>query len=115
MLAPSARYDEILETPKDGNLGAALIAAMEEIERAHPPLAGQFPKDYAHFDGDVLESMMRTFDTEALRKARSPTNLRCFSRQQATCAWSRTGFSISGSNGGQKRRIGRSSRRSASS
>ncbi len=34
MLAPSARFDEVLKTPKDGNLGAALIAAMEEIERA---------------------------------------------------------------------------------
>src|SRR3954447_23804247 len=34
MLAPSARFDELLKTPKDGNLGGALIAAMEEIERA---------------------------------------------------------------------------------
>jgi len=69
MLPESARYDEILETPKDGNLGAALTAAMEEIERAYPPLAGQLPKDYAHFDNGVLESMMRAFDTDALRKA----------------------------------------------
>ncbi len=69
MLPPSARYEEVLKTPKDGNLGAALTAAMEEIERACPPLAGQLPKDYAHFDNDVLESMMRTFDTEVLRRA----------------------------------------------
>ena len=69
MLAPSARYDEILKSPKDGNLGAALIAAMEEIERAYPPLANQLPKDYSRFDNDVLESMMRTFDTEVLRRA----------------------------------------------
>ena len=69
MLAPSARFDEILKTPKDGNLGAALIAAMEEIERAYPPLAGQLPKDYARFDHDVLESMMRTFDNDVLRTA----------------------------------------------
>lgn len=69
MLAPSARFDEILETPKDGNLGAALISAMEEIESAYPPLAGQLPKDYSRFDHDVLESMMRTFDSEVLRTA----------------------------------------------
>jgi type I restriction enzyme M protein len=69
MLAPSARYDEILRTPKDGNLGAALVAAMEEIERASPPLAGQLPKDYSRFDNDVLESMMRTFDNDVLRTA----------------------------------------------
>lgn len=69
MLAPSTRYDEILKTPKDGNLGAALVAAMEEIERAYPPLAGQLPKDYSRFDNDVLESMMRTFDSDVLRSA----------------------------------------------
>jgi type I restriction enzyme M protein len=69
MLASSARYDEILKTPKDGNLGAALVAAMEDIERAYPPLAGQLPKDYARFDNDVLESMMRTFDNDVLRTA----------------------------------------------
>lgn len=69
MLPPAARYDEILKTPKDGNLAAALIAAMEEIERAAPPLAGQLPKDYSRFDNDVLESMMRTFDSDVLRKA----------------------------------------------
>jgi type I restriction enzyme M protein len=39
MLPFTARYDEILKTPKNGSLGAALTAAMEEIERAYPPLA----------------------------------------------------------------------------
>jgi hypothetical protein len=69
MLPKTARYDEILKTPKDGDLGAALIGAMEAIEASFPPLAGQLPKDYARFDGGVLENMMRTFDSEALRKA----------------------------------------------
>ena len=36
----------ILKTPKDGNLGAALTAAMEAIEARFQPLAGQLPKDY---------------------------------------------------------------------
>src|SRR5438876_412087 len=40
-LPESARFDVILKTPKDGNLGAALNAAMEAIEAAFPPLAGQ--------------------------------------------------------------------------
>ena len=69
MLPSSARYDEILKTSKDRSLGEALTAAMEEIECAYPPLAGQLPKDYAHFDNNVLESMMKTFDSEVLRKA----------------------------------------------
>lgn len=69
MLPEAARYDVILDMPKGGQLGAALTAAMEEVEKHFPPLAGQLPKDYERFDDDLLESMMRKFDTEALRNA----------------------------------------------
>jgi type I restriction enzyme M protein len=69
MIPEAARYDVILETPKDGNLGAVLTAAMEAVEEHFPPLAGQLPKDYERFDDALLESMMRKFDTEALRTA----------------------------------------------
>jgi type I restriction enzyme M protein len=68
-LPKNARFDVILKTPKDGNLGAALTAAMEAIETAFPPLAGQLPKDYGRFEGSVLEEMMRMFDAEGLRTA----------------------------------------------
>ena len=69
MLPEAARYDVLLEMPKDGNLGAAVTAAMEAVEDHFPPLAGQLPKDYERFENDVLEEMMRTFDSEALRTA----------------------------------------------
>jgi type I restriction enzyme M protein len=46
-LPESARFDVILKTPNDGNLGAALNAAKQPIEDAFPPLAGQLPKDHA--------------------------------------------------------------------
>ena len=69
MLPESARYDVLLKMPKDGNLGAAVTAAMETVEAHFPPLAGQLPKDYEHFEDDVLEEMMRAFDSEALRAA----------------------------------------------
>jgi type I restriction enzyme M protein len=69
MLPEAARYDVLLEMPKDGKLGAALTAAMEAVEDHFPPLAGQLPKDYERFDDELLESMMRKFDTEALRTA----------------------------------------------
>ena len=69
MLPDAARYDVLLEMPKDGNLGAAVTAAMEAVEDHFPPLAGQLPKDYERFEDDVLEEMMRTFDAEALRTA----------------------------------------------
>ena len=69
MLPKAARYDVLLEMPKDGNLGAAVTGAMETVEAHFPPLAGQLPKDYEHFEDDVLEEMMRAFDSEALRAA----------------------------------------------
>lgn len=68
-LPEGSRFDVILKSPKDGNLGAALTAAMEAIETAFPPLAGQLPKDYGRFEGSVLEEMMRMFDSEGLRSA----------------------------------------------
>ena len=69
MLPEAGRYDVLLEMPKDGNLGAAVTTAMETVENHFPPLAGQLPKDYERFVDDVLEEMMRTFDSEALRTA----------------------------------------------
>ena len=69
MLPQAARYDVLLEMPKDGNLGGAVTAATDAVEDHFPPLAGQLPKDYERFEDDVLEEMMRTFDSEALRTA----------------------------------------------
>ena len=69
MLPGPARYNALLGMPKDGSLGAAVTAAMEAVEDHFPPLAGQLPKDYERFEDDVLEEMMRTFDSEALRTA----------------------------------------------
>ena len=69
MIPKTARYDLLLEKPKDGNLGATVTAAMQAVEDNFPPLRGQLPKDYERFEDDVLEEMMRTFDSEALRGA----------------------------------------------
>jgi len=69
MLPDGTRYDEILEQRKNGSLGQAITLAMEAVEKHFTPLAGQLPRDYERFDDELLESMMRKFDTEALRKA----------------------------------------------
>ncbi len=69
MLPQTALYDVLLKMPQDGNLGAAVTAAMETVEDRFPPLAGQLPKEYERFENDVLEEMMRTFDSEPLRTA----------------------------------------------
>ena len=63
MLPEAARYDVLLKMPKDGHLGVAVTAAMDAVEDHFPPLAGQLPKDYERFEDDVLEEMMRTFDS----------------------------------------------------
>ncbi len=69
MLPPEARFDELLKLPKGTDLGAALGGAMNAIERDFEPLTNQLPKDYEGFDNDLLENLLRTFDSEALRTA----------------------------------------------
>jgi type I restriction-modification system DNA methylase subunit len=67
MLPKEARYDELLRLPKGSDLGAALVKAMDGIERDFEPLLGQLPKDYTRFDNALLEDLLRVFDSEILR------------------------------------------------
>jgi type I restriction enzyme M protein len=69
MLPDKAQFDTLLELEKGADLGAAANAAMEAVEKHFPPLAGQLPKDYARFSNEVLERMLRMFDSAALRTA----------------------------------------------
>lgn len=69
MLPEEARYHHLMALSKSENLGSALVEAMNAIERDFEPLAGQLPKDYEKFDHDLLESILRTFDSQPLREA----------------------------------------------
>lgn len=69
MLPEKARYDYLLKLPKGTSLGTAMVDAMNAIEEDFEPLAGQLPKDYDRFENDLLEDLLRCFDTEALRNA----------------------------------------------
>ena len=69
MLPEEARYETLIQLPEGTLLGSALVEAMNAIERDFEPLAGQLPKDFEKFDNDLLESMLRIFDSEALRRA----------------------------------------------
>ena len=69
MLPKEARYDELLKLPKGTNLGTALIEAMNAIEKDFKALEGQLPKDYEKFENDLLEDLLRIFDSETLRTA----------------------------------------------
>jgi len=69
MLPEAAHFDALLRKRENGTLGDAITAAMEAVEAAFPPLAGQLPKDYQRFEDDVLVRMLRLFDEEGLRNA----------------------------------------------
>lgn len=69
MLPEEARFETLLNLPEGGNLGKALEAAMDAVERDFPPLLGQLPKEYQKLDNDLLEHLMRVFDSEVLRSA----------------------------------------------
>ena len=69
MLPAAARYDTLLKLPSGSSLGIALVEAMNAIEADFEPLAGQLPKDYDRFENKLLEDLLRSFDSEALRNA----------------------------------------------
>ncbi len=69
MLPKEARYDELMRLPKGEDFGAALVSAMNAIEREFEPLVNQLPKDYGEFEPAVLENLLRIFDSETLRTA----------------------------------------------
>src|SRR5437762_6160464 len=69
MLPKEARYDELMRLPKGEDFGAALVHAMNAIEREFEPLQNQLPKDYGEFEPSVLENLLRIFDGETLRAA----------------------------------------------
>ncbi|MGE3343901.1 MAG: N-6 DNA methylase [Vicinamibacterales bacterium] len=69
MLPPEARYTALTALPTGADLGAALVTAMEAIERDFEPLREQLPKDYGRFDSALLASLLRVFDSDVLRAA----------------------------------------------
>jgi type I restriction enzyme M protein len=69
MLPRESRYDELLKLPKGAKLGSGLVKAMEAVEYDFEPLKGQLPKDYDKFENDLLEDLLRVFDSETLRMA----------------------------------------------
>lgn len=69
MLPETSRYDYLLKLPTGSSLGTALVEAMNAIEEELEPLKGQLPKEYDKFEDTLLEDILRTFDSEALRTA----------------------------------------------
>jgi len=58
-LAPEARFDYLLTLPEAASIGAKVNAAMREIEKHNPPLAGALPKTYNLFTGTLLKELLK--------------------------------------------------------
>ena len=69
MLPENGRYNYLLKLPTGASLGTALVDAMNAIEAEFEPLRGQLPKEYDKFEDTLLEDILRTFDSQALRTA----------------------------------------------
>ncbi|MCC9168129.1 type I restriction-modification system subunit M [Pontibacter harenae] len=68
-LQPEAQYEYLLTLPSDQDVAGAIIRAMELIEADYAPLQGVLPKDYQIFESDVLKSLLKTFNDQALQSA----------------------------------------------
>lgn len=58
-LAPEARFDYLLTLPEAADIGAKVNAAMREIERHNPQLAGVLPKTYNLFTSTLLKELLK--------------------------------------------------------
>ena len=58
-LAPEARFDHLLTLPEAADIGAKVNAAMREIEKYNPQLAGVLPKTYNLFTGTLLKELLK--------------------------------------------------------
>lgn len=58
-LAPEARFNYLLTLPEGEDIGAKVNAAMREVEKQNPQLAGVLPKTYNIFAGTLLKELLK--------------------------------------------------------
>ncbi|HEU5124981.1 MAG TPA: class I SAM-dependent DNA methyltransferase [Verrucomicrobiae bacterium] len=58
-LTAEARFDYLLSLPEAENIGAKVNAAMRDIERHNPQLAGVLPKTYNLFTSTLLKELLK--------------------------------------------------------
>jgi len=59
-LAPNARFDFLLNLREAADIGAKVNAAMRDIEKHNPQLAGVLPKTYNLFTSTLLKELLKT-------------------------------------------------------
>src|SRR5205823_2813621 len=68
-LPQEARYDWIMSQSGADSLPKLVIDAMKAVEEKFEPLRGVLPKDYGIFEPQVLEDLMRLFNSEQIQQA----------------------------------------------
>jgi len=58
-LAPEARFDHLLTLPEAADIGGKVNAAMREVERHNPQLAGVLPKTFNLFTSTLLKELLK--------------------------------------------------------
>ena len=58
-LPAEARFDHLLTLPESQNIGAKVNAAMRDIEKHNPHLAGVLPKTYNLFTSSLLKELLK--------------------------------------------------------
>ena len=58
-LAPEARFDFLLTLPERADIGAKVNAAMREVEKHNPQLAGVLPKSFNLFTSTLLKELLK--------------------------------------------------------
>ena len=58
-LSPESRFDYLLSLPESANIGAKVNAAMRDIEKHNPQLAGVLPKTYNLFTSTLLKELLK--------------------------------------------------------
>lgn len=58
-LSPEARFDYLLALPESANIGAKVNAAMREVEKHNPQLAGVLPKTFNIFTSTLLKELLK--------------------------------------------------------
>ena len=57
--SPEARFDFLLNLPEAADIGAKVNAAMREVEKHNPQLAGVLPKTYNLFTSTLLKELLK--------------------------------------------------------
>ncbi|KIN88233.1 type I restriction-modification system subunit M [Thauera sp. SWB20] len=68
-LPEAARFDRIVNLPQGASVGAAIDAAMDQIEAEYEVLKGALPRGYTAFEPDLLAELVKIFDRPAIKAA----------------------------------------------